>query len=302
MKITNYITQLFPIWAIFLSTLAFFQPEFFVPLKSYIIPLLIIVMLGMGFTLTWQDFQKIVSQPKVILLGVALQYLIMPLAAFLIAKAFSLPLELLIGMLLVGASSGGTASNVITYLAKGDLALSISMTLLSTLLAVLALPLLTWLYIGQTVYVPVTDMFLSLLKLILLPILIGTTLNTLYHKQIKKVEPVFPLISTIAIIVIIAIVVALNQENIQHVAVTVVIAVILHNSLGLLAGFWLIKTLGYTDRIARTVAIEVGMQNSGLSVALALKYFTTASALPGALFSIWHNLSGSILAAYWRRK
>ena len=259
-------------------------------------------MLGMGFTLTWPDFQEIMKQPRVIVLGVALQYTVMPLAAFLIAKLFSMPMELLIGMLLVGASAGGTASNVITYLAKGDLALSISMTLLSTLLAVLALPLLTWLYIGQMVYVPVSDMFISLFKLILLPITIGTTLNTLYHKQIKTFEPVFPLISTIAIVVIIAIVVALNQENIQHVAGTVVTAVILHNSLGLLAGFWLIKKLGYTDKVARTVAIEVGMQNSGLSVALALKYFTTASALPGALFSIWHNLSGSLLAAYWRRK
>jgi len=302
MKITNYITQLFPLWAILLSTLAFFQPDFFVALKSYIIPLLIIVMLGMGFTLTWHDFKQILHEPKVILLGAALQYCIMPLAAFLIARIFSLPVELLIGMLLVGASAGGTASNVITYLAKGDLALSISMTLLSTLLAVIALPLLTWLYIGQMVYVPVADMFLSLLKLILLPIIIGTTVNTLYHKQIKTVEPVFPLISAIAIVVIIAIVVALNQENIQHVAVSIVIAVILHNSLGLLSGFWLIKKLGYTDKVARTVAIEVGMQNSGLSVALALKYFTAASALPGALFSIWHNLSGSVLAAYWRKK
>lgn len=302
MKTAHYITQLFPLWAILLSTLALFQPDFFVPLKPYIIPLLIVVMLGMGFTLTWPDFQKIMKQPRVIVLGVALQYTVMPLAAFLIAKLFSMPMELLIGMLLVGASAGGTASNVITYLAKGDLALSISMTLLSTLLAVLALPLLTWLYIGQMVYVPVSDMFISLFKLILLPIIIGTTLNTLYHKQIKTFEPVFPLISTIAIVVIIAIVVALNQENIQHVAGTVVTAVILHNSLGLLAGFWLIKKLGYTDKVARTVAIEVGMQNSGLSVALALKYFTTASALPGALFSIWHNLSGSLLAAYWRRK
>jgi len=176
------------------------------------------------------------------------------------------------------------------------------MTLFSTLIAIFALPLLTWLYIGQMVYVPVVDMFLSLVKLILLPILIGTTLNTLYHKQIKTIEPVFPFISSIAIVVIIAIVVALSQANIQQVAGMVVIAVILHNSLGLLSGFWLMKKLGYTDKIARTVAIEVGMQNSGLSVALALKYFTTASALPGALFSIWHNLSGSILAAYWRRK
>lgn len=302
MKITNYITQLFPLWAILLATLAFFQPEFFVALKAYIIPLLIIVMLGMGFTLTWRDFKKVLHEPGVILLGVILQYVVMPLAAFLIAKVFSLSIELLIGMLLVGASAGGTASNVITYLAKGDLALSISMTLLSTLVAVFALPLLTWLYIGQMVYVPVIDMFVSLLKLIVLPILIGTTLNSLYHKHIKAIEPVFPLISSIAIVLIIAIVVALNQENIQHVAGTIVIAVILHNSLGLLTGFWLIKKLGYSDKIARTVAIEVGMQNSGLSVALALKYFTAASALPGALFSIWHNLSGSILAAYWRRR
>lgn len=293
---------LFPIWALIISAAAVFYPQGFIELKSSIVPLLMAVMLGMGLTLNWRDFQQVWQHRFVVGLGVSIQFLIMPLAAWLLSMLFSLSLELMIGMMLVGATAGGTASNVITYLAKGDVALSVSMTLVSTLVAVVMLPFLTWLYLGQSVAVPAGSMFETLVKMIVAPLLIGMLLNHFFSQRLQSVLKFFPVFSMFAILLIVGIVVALNADNLKVVAWTLVLAVILHNLIGLLSGYWLTRKFGYNTKIARTVAIEVGMQNSGLSVALALQYFTAASALPGALFSIWHNLSGSAFASYWQRK
>ena len=298
----NKFTTTFPLWAILLSTLAYLKPEAFTHLKPAIIPLLVIIMFGMGMTLTLADFKRVLLKPQLIALGVLIQYLVMPLAAWLISLLFRLPTELMIGMVLVGSSAGGTASNVICYLARGDVALSISMTLCSTLLAIVAMPFLTWLYVGQAVAVPVLAMLLSILKIVLLPVLFGVGLNTLFQKRLDRIKPLFPALSSLAIIIIIAIIVALNHGKLSAVGATIVLAVMLHNLTGLVSGYQVARLFGYPPRICRTVAIEVGMQNSGLSVALALKYFTAAAALPGALFSIWHNLSGALLAGFWTRQ
>ena len=292
----------FPIWAILMSVLALFYPHWFVDLKSWIVPLLMAVMLGMGLTLRWQDFKQVWQHRLVVGLGVGIQFLIMPFAAWLLSLGFGLSLELTIGMMLVGATAGGTASNVMAYLAKGDIALSVSMTLVSTLIAVVMLPFLTWFYLGQTLTVPVASMLVMLLKMIVAPLMIGMLINAFFHDKLPKLLAVFPVFSMAVILLIIAIVVALNASNLQTVMWTLVLAVMLHNLIGLFSGYWLTRKLGYDSKIARTVAIEVGMQNSGLSVALALKYFTAASALPGALFSIWHNLSGSVFASYWQSR
>ena len=168
--------------------------------------------------------------------------------------------------------------------------------------AVVMLPFLTWLYIGRSVSVPTGSMFETLVKMIVAPLLIGMLLNHFFSQRLQSVLKFFPVFSMFAILLIVGIVVALNADNLKVVAWTLVLAVILHNLIGLLSGYWLTRKFGYNTKIARTVAIEVGMQNSGLSVALALQYFTAASALPGALFSIWHNLSGSAFASYWQRK
>lgn len=295
------LTRLFPFLAVAFALFAFFWPLGFVDYKSWIMPLLMLVMLGMGFSLRLQDFEEVLRLKKVVALGVLIQFGVMPLAAFLISIALGLSTELTIGMMLVGATAGGTASNVMTYLAKGHLALSVSMTLVSTLLAVLAMPLLTWAYLGQRVEVPAHEMMVSLLKLIVVPVATGMLLRRFLGVYAAKVEWLFPWLSVWAIVFIIAIVVGLNQANLANVALTVVVAVILHNLTGMASGYWLSRKLGYDSVIARTVAIEVGMQNSGLSVALALKYYTAASALPGALFSIWHNLSGALFASLWSR-
>lgn len=296
------ISMLFPLWAILVSIFAYFQPEAVVGFKSWIIPLLVFIMFCMGITLKVEDFKRVLTKPKIIAITILLQFLLMPLAAFVISRLLNFSTELLVGMILVGAVSGGTASNVIAFLAKADVALSITMTVVSTLLSIVITPYLTLLYVGQTVPVPVFSMLLSTMKIVLLPVLLGLLINHFFHKHIAKREELFALLSIGSIIFIIAIVIGLNQERISSIAISMFVGVILHNLIGLSGGYYISKLLGYEHKVCKTVAIEVGMQNSGLAVALATKYFTPLSALPGAIFSIWHNISGSIIAGYWSKK
>jgi BASS family bile acid:Na+ symporter len=238
----------------------------------------------------------------VLLVGTLMQYAFMPAIAFVLAILLGLPEMLLVGMVLVGASPGGTASNVICYLARGDVALSITLTTLSTLLAVVATPLLTLLYAGHQVEVPVVKMLLDIVKIIVVPVGLGLVANHLFGNRLAATKTVFPLLSVGAICVIIGIVVALNHDRLGDIAAVLALAVMLHNLLGLTTAYAVAALLGWDRSIRRTLAIEVGMQNSGLAVFLALKYFAPAAALPGALFSIWHNLTGSLFAAFVRRR
>ena len=296
------VTRLFPIWAVLISLLAWYQPILFVDGKSLIVPLLSLVMFGMGLTLTIDDFRKVLQMPVAILLGVCLQYSVMPLLALLIATMFQLAPELTIGMILVGASPGGTASNVICYLARGNVALSISLTAFSTVLSVLLTPFITLWLAGTSIDVPVEKMLYSILIMVLLPVTAGIVIRSLFHRAIVRVQPALPLVSIIAILLIIAIIVALNAGSLSELAPLLLLAVAAHNLLGLAVGYGAARALRIDAVTARTLAIEVGMQNSGLAVALAFKYFSAAAALPGALFSIWHNLSGSLLAAACSRE
>ncbi len=295
-------TALFPLWAMLGVLVAWMLPQWLVPLKIAIVPLLGLVMFAMGMTLTAGDFLTVLQRPFPVVLGVVLQFLLMPLAAWVLAKLAGLPPQLAVGLILVGCSPGGTASNVICYLAKGDVALSITLTTVSTLLAIIATPLLTLLYAGATVPVPAVDMLITILKVILMPVLLGVLVNHFFHRSLLVVRDLFPVVSVAAIVVIIAIIVALNQGQLESLVPGVAIVVVLHNLVGLAGGYWLPRVLGRELRECRTLAIEVGMQNSGLAVALAVKYFSVSAALPGALFSIWHNLSGSLLAGYWSRQ
>ncbi|WP_201346090.1 bile acid:sodium symporter family protein [Thiohalobacter sp. COW1] len=295
------LTRLFPLWAILFSALAWWQPALFAGLKSAILPLLALVMFGMGLTLTLDDFTRILKMPKLIVLGALLQFGVMPLAAWGISLLLGLNPLLTAGMVLVGASPGGTASNVVCYLAKGNVALSITLTAVSTLLAVLLTPWLSWLYLNASIDVPVLQMLMSIVQLIIAPVLLGIALNHFLHARLRPLQHAFPLISVAAIVLIIAIIVALNHERLGELSLLLLLAVVLHNLTGLLGGYAVPRLLGYDTTVCRTLAIEVGMQNSGLAVALAMKYFAPLAALPGALFSIWHNLSGSLLAALWRR-
>jgi len=190
----RWFTTLFPLWAILLSVLAFFSPEYFSGLKPAIIPLLTVVMFGMGMTLTWSNFKEVIRTPGIIFTGVMLQYTIMPFSAFLISLLLGLPIEYTAGMVLVGSSAGGTASNVICYLAKGNVALSITLTMTSTLVAVIATPTLSLLFLNQFIDVPFLDMLYSILQIIIAPVIIGTTLNSLFGSKLKKISSVFPFI------------------------------------------------------------------------------------------------------------
>jgi len=293
---------LFPIWALLLSAYAYFQPSFFVDFKSYIIPLLIVIMLSMGLTLTAKDFKQVLSSKRAMIVGVLLQFMVMPIAALLVSKAFGFDDELTIGMLLVGSVAGGTASNVMCYLAKGDTALSISMTSISTLIGVVLTPLLVALMVGKGVDIPVQAMLESLVKIVLLPVTVGVLLNTFFAKKVEKIQFLLPYVSMFTIVFIIAIVAALSAGKLAEIGYLIVLAVMIHNSIGLILGYSVTRLLGFDERICRTIAFEVGLQNSGLAAALAIKFFTPVAALPGSIFSIWHNVSGSLLASYWSKQ
>lgn len=296
------INALFPLWVMLLSFFAYMIPQLFTPFKGFITPLLIAIMFFMGVTLRLEDFARVLKQPKPIAITVALQFFIMPLSALVISKMLGFSTELFVGMILVGSVSGGTASNVITYLAKGDVALSITMTITSTLLSVVLTPFLTLLYVGQSVPVPSSEMLLSILQIVVVPVILGVIINYFLQSMITRYEPYLATFSMLCIVIIIAIIVSINQEHIATIGLLSVFGVILHNSTGLVSGYFVAKWLGYSHKICKTVAIEVGMQNSGLAVALAMKYFTPLSALIGAIFSVWQNISGAILASFWSRQ
>jgi len=296
------LTMLFPVLAIAASFLAWLQPHWFNQLGGYIVPILMLIMFAMGMTLTIGDFQRVVSRRMTIAFAIALQFGLMPLIAYLLSRLFGFNDELLIGMVLVGSASGGTASNVICYLARADVALSVSMTLVSTLVAVVALPALSWLYLGQMVPVPVGSIFISVMKIVLLPLGAGLIINHYAANAVQRVATSLPFVTTAAIVFVIAIIVALNQESLATLSAVLVLAVMLHNVIGLSFSYGAARFTGQDESTCRTIAIEIGMQNSGLAVALAVKYFTPLAALPGALFSIWHNVTGSVLAAFWNRE
>jgi len=294
--------QLFPVWALCLSCIAFVASDFLSSFEEAIVPLLAAVMFMMGLTLTQKDFKRISKEPKAVFIGVLLQFLLMPVLALTLAGMLQLSNQLTAGMVLVGSCAGGTASNVMTYLAKGDVALSISMTMASTLIGVFATPFLCAFYLSETVSVDTRGMLLSIMQMVFLPVFAGVIVNHLLQTQVVKFERFFPSLSILLILCIIAIVVALNSERLVDIGLLTLVAVILHNSLGLASGFFVSRLFGFNLKQSHTIAIEVGMQNSGLGVALALQYFSSTAALPGALFSVWHNVSGSMLASAWGNK
>jgi BASS family bile acid:Na+ symporter len=296
------ITLGFPLWALLGATLAFGLPERFIGLQPAIFPLLALVMFGMGVTLSVEQFIAVRRRPELVALGLGLQFGVMPLAAWAIGWALALPPEIAAGLILVGACPGGTASNVVTYLAKGDVALSITLTTASTLFAIVLTPALTWIYLGEGVTLDPWGMMGSIAQVVIAPVAAGLLVSRLLGRRLRLIQTIFPAVSVLAIVLIIAIIVALNAGSLRQIGMAATIAVILHNGLGLAAGYWLARAFVRDEIIARTLSIEVGMQNSGLAAALAVTLFGPAAALPGALFSIWHNLSGAVLAAWWSRR
>ena len=268
----------------------------------YVSWMLGVVMFGMGMTLRVEDFRNVLKAPWQVGLGVAAQFIIMPLVAYGLVKAFQLPPELAVGVILVGTCPGGTAANVIAYLAKGDVALSVSMTMTTTLLAPIVTPALTWFFADAWVNVSFVSMMLSIAEMVLAPVLLGLALHHFAERQTARIMPAMPLVSVVCIVLLVGCVVALSAAKLMEVGVLMFGLVVLHNSFGLLLGDVMACVCHLDSRKARTVAIEVGMQNSGMAASLAILYFNPAAAIPGAIFSVWHNVSGSIVANYFARK
>ena len=300
-KFSKFFIDNLAILVLFAGILGVTFPPLFTWVGAYIPFMLGVVMFGMGMTLTPNDFREVLRRPVEVLIGVVAQFTIMPLIAFALTKIFGLPPELAIGVILVGTCPGGTASNVMAYLARGDVALSVSMTLTTTLMAPVVTPLLTYWLAGAQIEVSLTAMMMSIAKIVLAPVLLGVALNHFLSEVTKKIQPIMPLISSLAVILIAGAVVALSADKILTVGLTVAAVVILHNVCGLSLGFFAAKIFRMDSRKARTVAIEVGMQNSGLAVSLAMIYFAPLAAIPGAIFSVWHNFSGSLIANYFVR-
>jgi BASS family bile acid:Na+ symporter len=258
----------------------------------------------MGLTLNLNDFKIVFSRPKDVIVGCLAQFTIMPLLAWGLAKVFQLDEALALGVVLVGCCPGGTASNVITYLAKGDLALSIGMTGVSTLLAPLLTPLLTWALAGKSVDVNVVGMLLSILWVVILPIVVGLIIKALWPKFTEKATAYLPAVSSLAIAFIVAIVIGVNAHKLMAGGLVIVIVVMLHNICGLSLGYLIGRLLGLAESKKRAVSIEVGMQNSGLASSLATLHFAAypMATIPGAIFSVWHNISGALVARFYTRR
>lgn len=303
-KLFSYISEYMGILVLLVAVFALLFPN----LLSHVQPKLInyllgLVMFGMGLTLNLQDFKVVFSRPRDVIVGCLAQFTIMPLLAWGLSRLFSLDEALTLGVVLVGCCPGGTASNVITYLAKGDLALSVGMTGVSTLLAPFLTPLLTWLLAGKTVDVNIVSMFLSILWVVILPIVVGFIVKRLWPKFTEATVAYLPAVSTLAIAFIVAIIISANAHKLLLGGFVIVGVVMLHNLSGLGLGYLIGRWLKMSSPKRKAVSIEVGMQNSGLASSLATIHFAIypMATIPGAIFSVWHNISGAIVARLYSK-
>ena len=281
------------------AMVALFAPKVFLPLDMWMInPLLGVIMFGMGLTLKPQDFRVVIQHPKDVLIGCLAQFTAMPLIAWLLVKLFALPDELALGVILVGCCPGGTASNVITFLARGDLALSVGMTAMSTLLAPVLTPLLVWLMAGTMVNVDTVGMLLSILYVVVAPIAAGFLVQHFFPRFTQHIVTYLPAFSTLVIAFVVALIVSHTADRLLTGGLLVVLVVMLHNVMGLAVGYAIGRVLNLSAPKRKAISIEVGMQNSGLASSLATLHFAAypMATIPGAIFSVWHNISGALVA------
>ncbi|MBB3021867.1 bile acid:sodium symporter family protein [Helcobacillus massiliensis] len=291
----------FPAIIIAAALLGFVAPPVGLALAPWVSVFLGVIMFGMGLTLTLPDFALVARRPLPVLIGVLAQFVIMPLVGLGVALLLQLPPELAAGVILVGCAPGGTSSNVISYLAKADTALSVTMTSISTLLAPLFTPLLTVWLAGTYMPVDAAAMAMSIVKMVLVPVVGGLLIRLLAPRLVDRILPALPWISVAGISLVVVAVVAGSADTVVSAGLIVFAAVVLHNAAGYLLGYGTAKLAQQSEAASRTTSVEVGMQNSGLAATLAAQYMNPAAALPAAVFSIWHNISGAILAMIYRR-
>ena len=298
LMISRFMNKTFALWVVVFGALGFVFPQVFKPVGAYVSILLGVVMFGMGLTLTTADFREIFRRPKDVAVGILAQFLIMPLAAFVLCKAFDLPPDLAVGLMLLGCVPGGTASNVVTFLARGDVALSVTVTSCTTLLAPVVTPALMYAFASQWLSIDPTAMFMSIVQVILVPIAAGVIVHKIFGAKVERVAAVLPIVSVGAVVVIVAAVVAATRSQILTAGMTAFLVVALQNAFGMALGFAAGKVFRMDLPKCKCLCFEVGMQNSGLASTLALMYFTAAGGIAGAIFSVWHNVSGSLFASY----
>ena len=303
-RLCQYISKYMGALVLAAALLALIYPGLLKQIQPSVINYLLgVVMFGMGLTLNLQDFKIVFIRPKDVLLGCLAQFTVMPLLAWGLARLFALDEALALGVVLVGCCPGGTASNVITYLAKGDLALSIGMTGVSTLLAPLLTPILTWALAGKSVHVDVVGMLLSIFWVVILPIAVGLVVKWLWPKFTERATDYLPAFSSLVIAFLVAVVIAASAHKLMAGGLLIVLVVILHNLCGLSLGYLIGRLLRLSSAKRRAISIEVGMQNSGLACSLATIHFAAypLATIPGAIFSVWHNISGAIVARIYER-
>lgn len=303
--IAHFFSRFMALIVLAVAALALFVPSsgLWLSLKA-VNYLLMVVMFGMGLTMKLDDFKVVFTQPKDVLIGCLAQFTVMPLLAFSLGKIFGLEAGLLAGVILVGTCPGGTSSNVITYMSKGNVALSVGMTSVNTLLSPIVTPAITYLLLRTSVKVDMLAMCLSILQVVILPIALGFVVNKFAKKFVAKVIDILPVVSVIAICLIVSTVVSHNAEKILTTGAIVFVVVILHNLLGYACGFGLGKVLKMDMPKTKALTVEIGMQNSGLATSLANTAFPSLAmaTVPGAIFSVWHNISGAILANILRNR
>ena len=301
-KLAQFICRNMTLWVVVFSAIAFFYPAPFKPVGKYISYLLGIIMLGMGLTMSLEDFRLVLTRPKDVFYGVFFRYLIMPLVGFGVAKMLGLPPALAAGMVLLGAAPSGTGSNVMTYIAKGDTALSITVSSVNTILAPVLTTYIFAFLAGAMIPIDIAALLIDIVKIVLVPVAAGVMLHMVAPALVEKLTKVVPAVSVIFIIAIIASVVALNATKLATMAMILFVAVMIHNIAGLLLGYYAGRTVGMSKKKSRAITFEIGMENSGLAVALALAHLDPLAALPAAVMTVWEYIAGSLLASYWGRK
>ncbi len=301
-SLAQFVGRTFAVWVLAVTAAAYFAPDLFRPIAPYIVWLLGMVMFGMGLTLAPGDFVEVARRPREVGLGMLAQFTVMPLVAFGLTRIVPMPPEVAAGVVLVGCCPGGTSSNVMTYLAKGDVALSVTLTTITTLMAPFVTPFLVWVFASQYLPVDAAAMFLSIVKVVLLPIAVGVAIKALLPGFARTLVPVLPLVSVTGIVLIVAAVVAVSQAKIAQSGLLIAAVVVVHNGVGYALGYLAGRLGGMRLPQRKAVAIEVGMQNSGLGAALAQAHFSPLAAVPSAIFSVWHNISGALIANYFGRR
>ncbi len=301
-NIVKFITKYFSLWIILGVVAAFYQPEPFKPLAKYVPYCIMAVMLSMGLTVSLNDFKLVFSRPKDVFWGIVLRYMIMPFIALALTKVLDLPPVLAAGLILVGCCPSGVASNVMTFLAKGDTALSITVSTINTLIAPFITPFMFALLVGSIVPVDANAILFDILKIVLVPVVLGAVIRGVASDFVDKIMPVIPIVSVVAIFVTTSSGFALSANKLADVAIVAVVAVVLHNSLGLATGYWAARGVGMPPYKSKALSFEIGMENGGLAMALALAHLAPLAFIPAAIFNLVHNLTGPMLASYWREK